>query len=44
MKYTEPGTYELTYKAVDDCGNETEQTRTVVVAESETENPHTEGE
>lgn len=33
MKYTEPGTYELTYKAVDECGNETVDTRTVVVEE-----------
>lgn len=33
MKYTEAGTYELTYKAVDECGNEATQTRQIVVEE-----------
>lgn len=31
MKYTEAGIYELKYKAVDSCGNETEATRTIQV-------------
>lgn len=31
MKYEEAGTYELTYKAVDECGNEAQQTRTIEV-------------
>lgn len=31
MKYTETGIYELTYKAVDDCGNETTQVRKIEV-------------
>lgn len=31
MKYDTAGTYELTYKAVDDCGNETTETRVIVV-------------
>lgn len=31
MKYTEPGTYELSYKAVDECGNETTVARTIEV-------------
>lgn len=33
MKYTEAGTYKLHYKAVDECGNETTQTRQIVVEE-----------
>lgn len=33
MKYEEPGTYQLHYKAVDECGNETTQTRQIVVEE-----------
>lgn len=33
MKYTEPGTHQLHYKAVDECGNETTQTRQIVVKE-----------
>lgn len=36
MKYTEAGTYELIYTATDECGNETQQTRTVVVEAPET--------
>lgn len=36
MKYTEPGTYELQYRAVDDCGNETIETRTIVVNDVKT--------
>ena len=35
MKYDVAGTYELTYKAVDECGNETTQTRTIIVEEPE---------
>lgn len=31
MKYTEPGTYQLHYTAVDECGNETTVTRTIEV-------------
>lgn len=31
MKYTEAGEYTLTYKATDECGNESEATRKVVV-------------
>lgn len=31
MKYTEAGTYHLTYKAVDECGNETTETRVIEV-------------
>lgn len=31
MKYEQAGTYEIKYKAVDECGNETTATRTVVV-------------
>lgn len=31
MKYDKPGIYELTYTAVDDCGNTTEQVRTINV-------------
>ena len=31
MKYTEAGTYELKYKAIDECGNESEQIRIVNV-------------
>lgn len=31
MKYTEPGTYELDYTSVDECGNESTSTRTIVV-------------
>lgn len=31
MKYDIPGTYQLTYKAVDECGNETIETRTIEV-------------
>lgn len=31
MKYTEPGIYELTYSAKDECGNEKESIRTVKV-------------
>lgn len=34
MKYTEVGTYELPYKAADECGNEATQTRTIEVVES----------
>lgn len=36
MKYTEAGTYELIYTAADECGNETQQTRTVIVEATET--------
>lgn len=32
MKYTESGIYELTYKAVDKCGNETDEVGEVLVA------------
>lgn len=31
MKYTEPGTYELTYTAIDSCGNESTATRVITV-------------
>lgn len=31
MKYTEAGTYEIVYKAIDECGNETSETRTIIV-------------
>ena len=31
MKYTEAGTYHLHYTAVDDCGNETTETRGITV-------------
>lgn len=33
MKYDEAGVYELTYRAVDDCGNEAIATRGITVAE-----------
>lgn len=33
MKYTEPGEHTLVYKAVDECGNTTEQIRTVEVVD-----------
>lgn len=33
MKYDAPGEYTLVYKATDECGNETEQIRTIVVEE-----------
>ena len=36
MKYTEAGEYTITYKAVDECGNEATKQRTVVVTEAET--------
>lgn len=35
MKYTEPGSYTLVYKAVDECGNESEQIREVIAEESQ---------
>ena len=34
MKYDQAGTYHLEYKAVDECGNETTETRTITVEES----------
>lgn len=36
MKYDEPGIYELTYTATDECGNESYATREVTVIEPET--------
>lgn len=36
MKYTEPGEYTLIYKAVDECGNESEQIREITVEDTET--------
>lgn len=35
MKYIEPGTYELPYSAVDECGNTTTEVRTIIVNETE---------
>lgn len=40
MKYDKAGTYELTYKAIDECGNESTQTRTIIV-EGESDYPFT---
>lgn len=36
MKYDQAGTYEIRYKAIDECGNETTATRTVEVVQDET--------
>lgn len=41
MKYDEPGTYELHYTAVDECGNETTQIRTIEVEDAPSEYPYT---
>lgn len=32
--YSEPGEYQITYKAVDECGNEDVHTMTVIVNEA----------
>lgn len=37
MKYDKAGKYELTYKAIDECGNETTVTRQIIVVDRQGE-------